>query len=285
MAASLRELRRKIKTIQNIHQITRAMKMVATAKLQRVRQATESGQRFRDELQRLLNDVAAVVDSKHPYLQGRQINTVGVVIVGGDRGLCGAFNRQIRDRALAFIATQQVPVEVIVIGDRLLRYAQRRDLDVTDSFSAIEKPDDSRIGQIVERVREWYASGRVDLIQAVYARFESIVRHSIVSEQLLPLATEAQEMSEDQQMEYIWEPAAGEVLAALLPRVLEAEIAQILLGTQASAQAARMAAMAAATDNAEDMITDLTRELNRARQEEITAELLDVVGGAKALQS
>ena len=149
----------------------------------------------------------------------------------------------------------------------------------------MERPDDGRIAQIVDQVRTWYESGHVDLVQAIYARFETIMRHPTVSEQLLPLTPEALGERAEQYVEYIFEPAAPELLGELLPRAVEAEIAQILLGTQASAQAARMMAMSAATDNAEDMIVELTRHLNRARQEEITAELLDVVSGARALQS
>ncbi len=286
MGANLRELRRKVQTVQHIRQITRAMKMVATAKLQRIQQIVQNGRRFQEELQRLLAHVAAAAtDVEHPYLQTRDLSRAGVIIVGGDRGLCGAFNRQLMESALEFVGSQPVPVEVITVGNRILRYAERSGLEIVGSYEGVERPDDGRIAQIVEQVRAWYESGHVDLVQAIYARFETIMRHPMVSEQLLPLTPEALGERAEQYVEYIFEPAAPELLRELLPRAVEAEIAQILLGTQASAQAARMMAMSAATDNAEDMIVELTRHLNRARQEEITAELLDVVSGARALQS
>ncbi len=285
MAANLRELRRKVRTVQHIRQITRAMKMVATAKLQRIQRTVQNGQRFQDELQRLLAHVAAAADVDHPYLQQREVKRVGLMIVGGDRGLCGAFNHQIMEQALDFVGSQQAPVEVITVGQRMLRYAQRSALDVVSSDPGVERPDDARIGQIVGEVRAWYDSQHVDLVQVVHARFESIVRHPAVSEQLLPFVAETIGEDACEYTEYIFEPPARELLGELLPRALEAAIAQILLGTQASAQAARITAMSAATDNAEDMIVALSRQVNRARQEEITAELLDVVSGARALQA
>lgn len=290
MAGSLRDLRRKIKGVQHIRQITRAMKMVATAKLKRIQRTVENSRRYQEELRSLLADVArASVEVDHPYLQAREVERVGVMIVGGDRGLCGAFNRQVDEQAVEFIAGQSAPVEVITVGNRMRRYADRRGLDIVSSHPSVERADAPDIDQIIGEVRSWYESGHVDLVQVVYARFDSLVRHPAISEQLLPLSPQAfAEATDDAAtvpVEYIFEPPAAQLLAELLPRALEVEIAQILLTTQASGQAARMTAMSAATDNADDMITDLTRSINRARQEEITAELLDVVTGARALQS
>ena len=290
MAGSLRDLRRKTKAIQHIRQITRAMKMVATAKLKRIQRTVENSRRYQEELRRLLAHVAnASVEVDHPYLQAREVERVGVLVVGGDRGLCGAFNRQIDEQAVEFIAGQSAPVEVITVGNRMRRYADRRGLDIVSSHPAVERADAPDIDHIIGEVRSWYESSHVDLVQVVYARFDSLVRHPAISEQLLPLSPQAFAEATDDAgpvpVEYIFEPPAAQLLAELLPRALEVEIAQILLTTQASGQAARMTAMSAATDNADEMITGLTRSINRARQEEITAGLLDVVTGARALQS
>ena len=290
MAGSLRDLRRKTKAVQHIRQITRAMKMVATAKLKRIQRTVENSRRYQEELRRLLADVAnASVEVDHPYLQAREVERVGVLVVGGDRGLCGAFNRQIDEQAVEFIAGQSAPVEVITVGNRMRRYADRHGLDVVSSHAAVERADAPDIDHIIGEVRSWYESGHVDLVQVVYARFDSLVRHPAISEQLLPLSPQAFAEATDDAgpvpVEYIFEPPAAQLLAELLPRALEVEIAQILLTTQASGQAARMTAMSAATDNADEMVTGLTRSINRARQEEITAGLLDVVTGARALQS
>jgi len=292
MARSLRDLRRKIKAVQHIRQITRAMKMVATAKLKRIQRTVENSRRYQEELRRLLADVArASVEVDHPYLQAREVERVGVLVVGGDRGLCGAFNRQIDEQAAEFIAGQSVPVEVITVGRRMRRYADRHGFDIVSSHPAVERADEPDIDQIIGEVRSWYESSHVDLVQVVYARFDSLARHPTISEQLLPLSPQAfaEATATDDAVsvpvEYIFEPPAAQLLAELLPRALEVEIAQILLTTQASGQAARMTAMSAATDNADGMITDLTRSINRARQEEITAGLLDVVTGARAQRS
>ena len=266
------------------------MKMVATAKLKRIQRTVENSRRYQEELRRLLADVArASVEVDHPYLQAREVERVGVLVVGGDRGLCGAFNRQIDEQAVEFIAGQSAPVEVITVGNRMRRYADRHGLDIVSSHPAVERADAPDIDQISGEVRSWYESSHVDLVQVVYARFDSLVRHPAISEQLLPLSPQAFVGATDDAgpvpVEYIFEPPAAQLLAELLPRALEVEIAQILLTTQASGQAARMTAMSAATDNADEMITGLTRSINRARQEEITAALLDVVTGARALQS
>ena len=289
MASNLRELRRKKGTIQHIRQITWAMKAVATARLRRIQQRVRSGRRYQEELRRLLGHVAsALVEVEHPYLQEREVSRVGLLVVGGNRGLCGAFNRELHTEAVGFVEAQSAPVEVITVGDRMHRYADRSDLNIVSSHSSVETADDPCIEQVIGQVRSWYESSHVDRVQVVYARFESIMSRTIVSEQLLPLSPETFGESRKQleaQVEYIFEPPAQQLLAQMLPRALQAEIAQLLLGTTACAEAARIQAMTAATDNAEDMISDLARSINRARQEEITAELLDVVGGARALQS
>ncbi len=285
MPLNLRQLRRKIKTTRQIGQITRAMKLVAAAKLKRAQQLVQAGQPYYQNLQKVLADVAAVTAGQldHPYLQPREVHTVGVLIVGGDRGLCGAFNNNIWQAASEFIASQTVPVKVITVGRRMARLAQRHQLDVLQSWPGVRDPRDvPQMRQVAGLVRQLYEQGEVDRVQAIYADFVSMVRHPPVSCQLLPIAAAELEGPEEVS-EYIFEPPAAQLLAELLPRAIEAEIYHIILSTQVAEQAARMIAMSAATDNAEDMITGLTRQLNRARQEGITAELLDVIGGAQAV--
>ena len=285
MPQNLRQLRRKIRTVRHIGQITRAMKLVAAAKLKRAQQLVQAGQPYYQHLQKVLADVSAATGGEvdHPYLHPRDVRSVAVLIVGGDRGLCGAFNNNIWQAASEFIASQTVPVKVITVGKRMERLAQRGRLDVVQSWPGVRDPRDvPQMRQIAGRVRQFYEQGEVDLVQAVYADFVSMVRHPPVSRQLLPiLAAEVEE--QEQVSEYIFEPPAAQLLARLLPRAVEAEIYHIILSTQVAEQAARMIAMSLATDNAEKMITGLTRQLNRARQEAITAELLDVVGGAQAV--
>ena len=283
MPQNLRQLRRKIRTARHIGQITRAMKLVAAARLKRVQQVVQAGRPYYQYLQRILTHVAAVADIEHPYLEEREVRAVGVLIVGGDRGLCGAFNTNLWQAAAEFIDSQDVPAKVIAVGSKVERMVRRRGLEMLAAWPGIHDPRDiAHLQQVSHLVKAIYEQGEVDRVQAIYADFASVVRHPTVSEQLLPilrpeLATAAETS------EYIFEPPAPQLLAGLLPRAVDAQIRQILLSTQAAEQAARMVAMSAATDNAEDIIGGLTRQLNRARQEAITAELLDVVGGAQAI--
>lgn len=285
MAQNLRKLRRKIKTARDIGQITRAMKLVAAAKLKRAQQLVAAGRPYYKHLQKILEHVAAAAPEEfdHPYLNPREVGAVAVLVVGGDRGLCGAFNNNLWAAASEFIATQTVPVKVLTVGKRMARLARRQGLEVVRSWPGVRDPGDvARMQEVAGLVRHLYEQGEVDCVQAIYADFISMLRHPAVSRQLLPIP-QAELPGQAAGDEYIFEPPAAQLLPRLLLRAIDAEIYNIILNTQVAEQAARMMAMSAATDNAEEMISSLTRRLNRARQEQITAELMDVVGGAKAV--
>ena len=283
MTLNLRQLRRKIKTTRQRGQITRAMKLVAAARLRRVQQVVQAGRPYYEHLQKILAHVATAGQVDHPYLQPREVSVVAVLLVGGDRGLCGAFNTNLWQAAAEFIDSQDVPVKVITVGNYMERLARRRGLDILASRTGVHDPaDTAHLQQVADLVREIYEQGQVDRVQTIYADFTSVVRHPVVSEQLLPIP-QAELAAAEARDEYIFEPPAPQLLSRLLPRAVDAQVYQILLSTQAAEQAARMIAMSAATDNADELISSLTRQLNRARQEGITAELLDVVGGAQAI--
>ncbi len=282
MALNLRVLRRKIRTVRHIQQITRAMNLVAAAKLSRAQQIVQAGRSYYERLRQVTEHVAAVGELDHPYLQAREVNAVAVLVVGGDRGLCGGFNSSIWESAAEYIAGQTVAARVITVGSRMERLARRAGVDVVQAWPGLSGPQDAHsAAEIASVVRGMYEQGEVDVVQAVYADFVSVVRHPVRNEQLLPIVRQG--IAGEREAEYLFEPPAEQLLSWLLPRAVDAEIRRILLATHTAEQAARMMAMRAATDNAEDMIEDLTRQLNRARQEGITAELLDVVGGAEAV--
>ncbi len=282
MALNLRVLRRKIRTVRHIQQITRAMNLVAAAKLSRAQQIVQAGRSYYERLRQVTEHVAAVGELEHPYLQAREVNAVAVLVVGGDRGLCGGFNSSIWESAAEYIAGQTVAARVITVGSRMERLARRAGVDVVQAWPGLSGPQDAHsAAEIASVVRGMYEQGEVDVVQAVYADFVSVVRHPVRNEQLLPIVRQG--IAGEREAEYLFEPPAEQLLSWLLPRAVDAEIRRILLATHTAEQAARMMAMRAATDNAEDMIEDLTRQLNRARQEGITAELLDVVGGAEAV--
>ncbi len=282
MALNLRVLRRKIRTVRHIQQITRAMNLVAAAKLSRAQQIVQAGRSYYERLRQVTEHVAAVGELDHPYLQAQQVNAVAVLVVGGDRGLCGGFNSSIWESAAEYIASQTVAARVMTVGSRMERLARRATVDLVRAWPGLSGPQDAGLAaEIASVVRGTYEQGEVEVVQAVYADFVSVVRHPVRNEQLLPIVRQG--IAGEREAEYLFEPPAEQLLSWLLPRAVDAEIRRILLATHTAEQAARMMAMRAATDNAEDMIEDLTRQLNRARQEEITAELLDVVGGAQAV--
>ncbi len=282
MGLNRRVLRRRLPTRLHIQQITRAMNLVAAAKLSRAQQIVQAGRSYYERLRQVTEHVAAVGELDHPYLQAREVNAVAVLVVGGDRGLCGGFNGSIWESAAEYIAGQAVAARVITVGSRMERLARRAGVDVVRAWPGLSGPQDAELAaEIASVVRGMYEQGEVDVVQAVYADFVSVVRHPVRNEQLLPIVRQG--IAGEREAEYLFEPPAEQLLSWLLPRAVDAEIRRILLATHTAEQAARMMAMRAATDNAEDMIEDLTRQLNRARQEGITAELLDVVGGAEAV--
>jgi F-type H+-transporting ATPase subunit gamma len=290
MAGNLRALRRKIKTVRSIEHITRAMQFVAAAKLAKLQKRVAAGRDYARSLQEILRHVAASgPEITHAYLEQREIKQIGLVLMGGDRGLCGAFNQQIMRSAEAFLAHAEAPVSVITVGTKATRFAQRHGLDLVASYPGVsELGRSSPALALAQQIRSLYDTGVWDQVHVVYEDFQSVLRHQPQSEQLLPVPAETQEAAQEAPGGQVWgqysyEPPAKELLEILLPQALDAVIYQMALGTQTAEQAARMTAMRAATDSANEMITNLSRRLNRARQYGITSEIMDVVGGASAI--
>ncbi len=286
MPQNLRAGRRKIKAVRNIRQITRAMKMVAAAKLKRVQSQVEAGRQYYERLKEVLGRVAAVSgEIEHPLLAEREVKKIALVVIAGEKGLCGSFNANILRLARSYPAEHPgVEVQFIPVGAKANAFVRRTGLPVLEVFPAVtDEGRKEQSAQLARYIRQIYSDGTVDRVDVVFAEFVSAIRNIPETVQLLPFAGHEQQVESAGQ--YIFEPSAEEVLAALLPRAVDAEVYQILLDAAASEQGARMTAMTAATDNADDLIVTLTRDLNRARQTQITSEILEVVSGADALQS
>ncbi|HEY3397568.1 MAG TPA: ATP synthase F1 subunit gamma [Armatimonadota bacterium] len=283
MSENLRALRRKIRTVRSIEHITRAMQFVATAKLAKLQKQVTAGREYAEHLRELLRHVAASEDSPtHPYLIHREPEHVGLVVIAGERGMAGAFNQQIMRLADDFLARAWAPVSVLTIGAKATRWAERRGVDIIDSWPGIaETGRSSPALEVSRRVRALYEQGRVDQVHVVYEDFQTILRHLPRVEQFLPVPPD--QAGGGPWGQYDYSPPAAQLLEVLLPQALDGLFYQMVLGTQTSEQAARMTAMQGATDNAGQMITSLTRRLNRARQYGITGEIMDVVGGASAI--
>lgn len=284
MPESQRHLRRKRKIIGEIQQITRAMKLVSAAKLKRTLARREAAQLYRDQLTETLALSGQRVPAplQHPWLEQRQVRRIGVLVIGGDKGLCGAFNANIVAAAREIADRSEAPAEVMTVGARTADIARRAGLNLTMQFPAIEDRQAWLEALTMARhLAGLYEAGKVDSLYVAYAGFISRVAHEPSSERLLPMQTPRR--TQDWDEEYIFEPQPAELYAHLLPRYLHAEVYRLLLDSAASEHSARLMAMTAATDNADDMIEQLKRHINRARQQDITRELLDVVAGANAL--
>jgi len=284
--ASLRDIRRRIKGVRNIRQVTRAMNMIAAARLRRAQAKAESARPYAERLAEILQDVVASSGgaARHPLMEKRTPRRVALVVVTSDRGLCGPFNAGIIREALRFIREQSLPVDVITVGRKGREQLQRFGANITQHF-----PQPSRevrleeIGAIGKQIVTDYGAGRYDRVHLAYARFISVLKSQPNIVQLLPLAPAAA-ADKTAKAAYEFEPGAAELLNTLLPQYVEVLVYGALVESLASEQAARMVAMKAATDSATDMIDGLTRQYNTARQASITKQLLEVVSGADALE-
>jgi F-type H+-transporting ATPase subunit gamma len=282
---SLRDIRRRIKGVKNIRQVTKAMNMIAAARLRRAQAKAESARPYAERLSEILKDVVASSGgaSRHPLMAQRPVKSVALVLVTADRGLCGAFNAGIIREAQRFLIDQPVPVELITVGRKGREHFQRLGYTISQHFSQPSR--DVRleeVGTVAKRIISDYGAAKYDRVYLAYAKFVSVLRSEPAVIQLLPLAQD-DKAAKTAKTPYQFEPEADELLDILLPQYVEVLIYRALVESLASEQAARMVAMKAATDSASDMITDLTREYNGARQSSITTALLEVVAGADAL--
>lgn len=288
--ASTREIRRRIRGVRNIKQVTRAMNMIAAARLRRAQVKAESARPYAERLSEILRDVrSGGVGSRHPLLAVREVKRIGLVLATSDRGLCGAFNAAVIRETDHFLRRRTADVGLITVGRKGRDYFRTRGVTIDEHFaqpSRDVRPDE--VGAISKRVIADYRGGRYDRIYLAYSRFVSALKSAPTVALLLP-PEKSEENAEDKKKgvhpaAYQFEPEAEELLNALLPQYVEALIYRALAESLAGEQAARMIAMKAATDNAADMIENLTREYNRVRQTSITTQILEVVSGADALE-
>ena len=283
--ASTREIRRRIRGVKNIKQVTRAMNMIAAARLRRAQAKAESARPCAERLGEILQDVqAGGAGMRHPLLVKREVNRIGLVLVTSDRGLAGALNATMIREASNFIASQTAEVSLITVGKKGRDYFRARGVTIDKHF-----PQPSRevrleeLGAISKQIMIDYGAGKYDQIFLAYSRFISVIKSGPTVTQLLPLEAPSAEMKRER-ASYQFEPEAEMLLNTLLPQYVEVAVYRALVESLASEQAARMLAMKSATDSASDMIDTLTREYNRVRQTSITMQILEVVSGAEALE-
>jgi len=282
--ANLKDIRNRIKSVKSIQKVTKAMKMVAAAKMRRAQEHMEEArpysQRLTEVIQHLLPDVDREILE---LLDIRSVNRVAYVVVTSDRGLAGSFNTNVLKKAQKDIDTiGKNNVDIFCIGKKARDYYKQREYTIIDShtdfWNELYYGDAIRIGK---GIISHFTEKRVDEIHVVYNEFMNVANQYVESEKLLPLEFEGEESV---QLDRLYEPDKNELVKSLIPRHLNIQVWKYLLESFASEQAARMVAMENATENAEEMIKDLTMEFNKARQASITKEILEIVGGAEALK-
>ncbi len=289
MAAGTKEFKRRIASVKNTQQITKAMKMVAAAKLRRAQEAAEASRPYTETLQGTLARLAAVAyDVKHPLLDKREeIRKVGYILVTADRGLCGGFNTNLIRTASDTMREDERKIEngIIAVGRKGRDFFRKRSGNIDAEFvnlgDNVSYADAREIGQYVTNA---YENGEVDEVYLVFARFVNALRQIPTVTKILPIETLSQEETAgEHNIDYLYEPSAEDILLTLLPRYIGSQIYNSMLESKASEHGARMTAMGNATENAGEIIDNLTLEMNKARQKAITDEILDIVGGAEAL--
>lgn len=282
-----REIRRRIRSVRNMSQITRAMEMVSAAKLRRAQQRVLASRPYSERLGAVIADLAAInLDPENmaqfPLLQHREVKRSAVILITPDRGLTGALNTNIIRRATRYVVSEAgVPVEVIAAGKRGRDFMVRTKQDVVAEFIEIgDQVSLDEVRPIAQVALDDFTSGKVDAVSIVFARFVNTLTQVPEIRQILPIERPEESGA---YADYIFEPSPAVVLQSLLPRFVEVQIYQAMLEAIASEHSARMVAMRNASDNAKDLVTDLSLTLNKARQAQITSEVAEISAGANAL--
>jgi F-type H+-transporting ATPase subunit gamma len=285
--ASARDIRRRIRTVSNIQQITNAMKMVAAARLRKAQDRVQAARPYAGQMHSLMQRLAGAAEGlSHPLLEKREGDRIALAVFTSDRGLCGSYNVNLGRLALEFLR-QRNPSELtlIVMGRKGRDYLRRREYPPHSMYEVPSEASFGHIRPIALQVRGLFETRQVDEVHLVFSRFISPMVQRPAVQKVLPIEPSAGEESpEPSPAEYIFEPSPEELLQYLLPRYVDTQLYQALLEAIASEHGARMTAMSNATTNASEMIDKLTLDLNRARQAGITKELAEIMGGAEALK-
>lgn len=283
---SAQQIKRRIKSVDNTAKITKAMSMIAASKMNRAQEMALKSRPYSERMMNLLADLAAqpqFEDDAHLLLTVRDINRIGLIVITPDRGLTGGLNTAVNRFAAQHMLQSGHEAEVVAVGKKARDFFSR-----TGNLKAVftdmgDRPSPADVTPISKIVVDEYLEGNVDAVYIIYSKFVNTTQQ--VPELITLLPVEPATLEQKDKVGYIYEPSSGDVLNELLPRYIEMQIYHSILESVASEQSARMVAMRNATDNALEMKSDLTLEMNKARQESITSELLDIVGGVAAVEA
>ncbi len=287
--ASLQHIRRRINSVKSTQKVTKAMKMVSASKLRRAQEAAEAARPYAAKMAEMFAGLSIDPDqATHPLLLKREVRRAAVLVLTPDRGLCGALNTNLCRMAHARVQELEAKgatVSVLAVGRKSRDYFLRRGVEVDQAWPGLlAAPSYASALEVGGHVVEGYMTPRYDRVDLVSARFRSVISQVPECRQLLPIQVEG-EQAKGLGRTYLFEPSDEEVLGALLPKFIEVQIYQGLLESAASEHGARMSAMDSATRNAGEVIKKLTLVYNRTRQEAVTKELLDIIGGVEALKA
>ncbi|HAH86292.1 MAG TPA: ATP synthase F1 subunit gamma [Armatimonadetes bacterium] len=284
--ATMRDIRRRIRTVGNIQQITNALKMVASAQVQRAQSKAAAARPYADNIAAVMRNLAAAAEGQveHPLLAVREPKNIGLLVITSDKGMAGSYNTNVVRTVIDTLRPYSKDrVKLVMLGKKGRLFFSRRGYNVVEGFSMpsseVTFTDALNVSNTIRRLFE---EAQVDVVYVVYTKFISIVKHLVTVDQVLPAAVDAGEGVSSE--EYQFEPAPEVLLGHLLPKYVDTQIYRAMVESLASEQGARMTAMSSATDNAAEMIERLTLDLNRARQAAITKELAEIVSGAQALK-
>jgi len=286
--ASLKSIKKRIVSVKNTRQITKAMKMVSAAKLRRAQENVVAARPYAKKLGEVLQSLAGNLEGDlHPLLEKREAKKLLLIVVSSDRGLCGGFNTNLCKAGERYIKEKQAVYEqinVMTVGRKGYEYFKNR-LTVYKNFTnIISKPTYQNAAKLGQDVIDGFIEGEYDQVELLYNSFRTVMSQDITFQQLLPVVPEETAAVDEAPVEYIYEPSVGELLAEILPKNIEVQLFKSMLESVAGEHGARMTAMDSASKNASEMIGKLTLQYNRARQAAITTELMEIISGSESIK-
>jgi F-type H+-transporting ATPase subunit gamma len=283
--ASAREIKRRIRSVQNMSQITRAMEMVAAAKMRRAQANVQASRPYSERIRTMIAGLAGITDGvesgRFPLLEQRPIERVSLVVITADKGLAGALNSNVIRRGVVFVRESDVPVDMVTVGRKGRDFFTRYGQNLTAEFTNLgDWPTIDDLRPIVDVSIGEFVAGRVDAVYLIYSQFVNVMQQRPVAVQILPITPAEDVAAEDLVSDYIFEPGRDQVLEALLPRYIEVQLYQAMLEAIASEHSARMVAMRNASENAKELVEELSLSANKARQAQITREVAEIAAGA-----
>jgi len=286
--ASLKSIKKRIVSVKNTRQITKAMKMVSAAKLRRAQENVVAARPYAKKLAEVLQSLAGNQEGDlHPLLEKREAKKLLLIVVTSDRGLCGGFNSNLCKAGDRYIKEKQGSFEqisVLTVGRKGYEFLKSRHPVYKKFSNILAKPNYQTAAMLAQEVIDGFLAGEYDQVELLYNSFRTVMSQDITFQQLLPVLPEAAASADATPVEYIYEPSLGELLAEILPKNIEVQLFKAMLESVAGEHGARMTAMDSASKNASEMIGKLTLQYNRARQAAITTELMEIISGSESIK-